>query len=164
MKRLGAVLVLASVAAVVTGCAADEGGVIPSSFGRNGGAWQCTPLASDERVVIGDVLPAPGTDITVREVRLVHADGLTMREAYLLDGSGDAIGSAEYPPTLPEWDVRIPAAGTTAAAGEPLSVAVVVERGDAPGRADAIEIVYEVAGVEFASTGGVSFELTDRCA
>ncbi|MFB9640705.1 hypothetical protein [Agromyces lapidis] len=108
------------------------------------------------------MLPTTAGDLIVRDVQLIRADGLSVVESYVISNQG-GIMAAEYPPAIPELESRVPAQGAKVSEGAPLSVAVVVERGDAPGHAEGIRVVYEIAGVESAAIGGVHYDLVDHC-
>lgn len=160
-KRPLSVLAMVSTTLVLTGCTPPEAGGTPG-FPMYRGGEVCSPLESGEKLFIGDVLPAPAGDITVRDVQFIRADGLAVSEAYVITNTG-GIGAAEYPPAIPELEDRVPALGAKVEAGDPLAVAVVVERGEAPGHAEGIRVVYEVAGTESVAIGGMRYDLVDRC-
>lgn len=161
MKRLMSVVAVIPIAFALSGCTPLDAGGTPG-FPMFRGGEVCAPLEAGGTLFIGDVLPSPEADITVRDVQLIRADGLSMGEAYVIANTG-AIIAAEYPPAIPELEDRVPARGTTVKAGDPLSVAVIVERGEAPGHAEGIRVVYEVAGVESVAIGGMQYDLVDRC-
>jgi hypothetical protein len=141
---------------VVPFLAACSGG--PSDDGplRMGGDWGtlCVPAPSWQPVTVGfDVMTNEGDSLlTVEEVSLVDAEGLSIEAAYLIElGEDDgAIGVwSEFPPESDEgetdgagWRSRVEAAGSEVLPGARLNLVVGLKPTADVAASKGVEVVY----------------------
>jgi hypothetical protein len=122
---------------------------------------QCTPVEGDGPVVFADdvVGNVSGRPLRIDAIRLVQADGLTIRDAFLLPIRNRTImGTRPFPPSAPVWQDRREAIGANVAPGEEWNLALTLDRDAQPTKFTDIEVAYTVG--DDASTQRLGFALT----
>ena len=110
---------------------------------------QCTPLEGDYPVVFGNETVGNVGDRPLRidAVRLVRAEGLTMRDAFLLPIRDRTImGTLPFPPAVPVWQDRRKAVGSEVAPGQEWNLALTLVRDGQPASFADVEVAYTVGG------------------
>lgn len=110
---------------------------------------QCTPVGGDLPVVFGDevVGNVSSRPLRIDAVRLVRAEGLTIRDAFLLSiRDRTLLGTRPLPPAVPVWQDRREAVGARIAPGEEWNLALVLVRDGQPAGFADVEVAYTVGG------------------
>jgi hypothetical protein len=136
-------------AALLSGC---TGAAEVGPLGGGGGAASlCTPIGGVEPVVFGNELLRNGGagTVTVDSVRLVEANGLALKDAFLLPVNNKVLlGTRTVPPEAGTWSKRRRAAGATLAAREEANLALLLDR-QPSGEFSDIEVRYTAGGERY---------------
>lgn len=122
----------------------DSVGALGTDAGR---VEQCTPVEGDSPVVFGDEFLGNVSSHPVRidAIRLVRAEGLTIRDAFLLPYRNKThMGTVPFPPDFPTWPDRREAIGAELAPGEDWNLALTLDRSGQPTKFTDVEVAYSV--------------------
>lgn len=147
----------------LAGCGSGLGPGPMELGGSQGSA--CAP-SSGERVVFGDPFRiAGGASVVVEQLRLIDANGIALEDAFILPIEGDAtIGTSSYPPTIGDWEDRVPVTRATVAPGEWMSFALVLKpTGGGDHTTDGFTVMYRLGGTLFEKSNSTSFILAASC-
>ncbi|MFJ4220536.1 hypothetical protein [Curtobacterium luteum] len=107
--------------------------------------------------------------ITIKDIQITGGKNAQLTASYIVPiGAEGAIGSASYPVDLdqiPSWADRQEAAGSTVHAGNAVSVALVLQRGEGArgGNVGNASVTYSFDGHDYKKQGAITFELASTC-
>lgn len=141
----------------------------PAIFGESPSTL-CIPAAKNEKVLAGEVFQAPKANgVTIKAIQIAGSKNARLTASYIVPiGAEGAIGSASYPVDLsqiPSWEDRQKAAGSTVRAGEAVSVALVLQRGEGARDGDVgrASVIYSSDGHDYKKEGTIAFQLASSC-
>lgn len=121
----------------------------------------CTPVPGTAPVVSADEILRNETDdaVTVDAVRLVGAQGVTLRDAHIVPiEDRTLLGTTPMPPASSVWQERRQAVGATLAPGETWNLALTLDRSAQPSRFTDVEVDVTAGGDD--STVRLGYALT----
>lgn len=141
----------------------------PAVFGESPSTL-CISAAKNEKVLAGEVFQAPkANSVTIKDIQITGGKNAHLTASYIVPiGAEGAIGSASYPVDLdqiPSWTDRRKAAGSTVHAGNAVSVALVLQRGEgaSDGNVGHASVTYSIDGQDYKREGAITFELASSC-
>ena len=136
------------------------------TFGGDEGVV-CFELPAGQSMLTQDVAAAPShAPVTLRALELSGGSGIALVESFVTAESSGALttGAARYVPGDPRWRDRTPLSGAVVQPGQSVNVTAVLRReGPDPGRAAALTLTYDTAGLVYRRANTTAYVLDTRC-